>query len=117
MLADTIVVLHVGFVAFVIFGGLLTLRWPRLAWVHVPAAAWGAWVEFAGSVCPLTPLENWFRARGGQGAYTSGFIDHYVMPVLYPASLSRELQWVLGSVVVLTNVAAYTLVVRRLGSR
>jgi hypothetical protein len=81
--------------------------------VHLPAAAWGAWVEFAGWVCPLTPLENWLRAQGGRGAYTSGFIEHYLLPILYPASLSRELQWVLGGAVLLVNAAVYIVVLRR----
>lgn len=115
LLADATVLLHAGFVAFVLLGGLLVLRWPRLAWVHVPAAAWGAWVEFAGIVCPLTPLENWLRARGGQAAYTSDFIERYLMPVLYPASLSRDLQWALGGIVLLVNAAVYLVLLCRRG--
>lgn len=115
ILADATVLLHAGFVAFVVLGGLLVLRWPRLAWVHVPAAAWGAWVEFAGIVCPLTPLENWFRARGGQAAYTSDFIEHYLMPVLYPASLSRDLQFALGGIVLVVNAAVYLVLLCRRG--
>ena len=78
LLADATVVAHLAFVLFVVAGGLLVLRWPRVAWAHVPAVAWGAWVEFAGWICPLTPLENWLRARGGQTAYTASFIDQYV---------------------------------------
>jgi hypothetical protein len=116
-LADATVFLHVVFVAFVVLGGLLVFRWPRLAWVHVPAAAWGAWVEFAGIVCPLTPLENWFRARGGQAAYTSDFIEHYLMPVLYPASLSRDVQWVLGGIVLVVNATVYLVLLCRRGRR
>lgn len=115
LLADAIVLLHAAFVVFVVLGGLLVLRWPRLAWVHLPAAAWGAWVEFAGIVCPLTPLENWFRARGGQAAYTSDFIGHYFMPVLYPASLSRDVQWVLGGIVLVVNAAVYLVLLSRRG--
>lgn len=113
LLADATVLLHVAFVAFVVLGGLLAFRWPKLAWVHIPAAAWGAWVEFAGIVCPLTPLENWFRARGGQAAYTSDFIAHYLMPVLYPAALSRELQWALGGIVLIVNAVVYLALLRR----
>jgi Protein of Unknown function (DUF2784) len=113
ILADTTVVLHLAFVLFVVLGGLLVARWPRAAWVHVPAAAWGAWVEFAGWVCPLTPLENWLRARGGHAAYPSSFIEHYVLPILYPASLSRELRWVLGGIVLVVNAAVYLLLLRR----
>lgn len=115
LLADAIVLLHAAFVAFVVLGGLFVLRWPRLAWVHLPAAAWGAWVEFAGIVCPLTPLENWFRARGGQAAYTSDFIEHYLMPMLYPASLSREAQWVLGGIVLAVNTVVYLALLSRRG--
>jgi hypothetical protein len=112
-LADVTVVLHLGFVVFVLLGGLLVLRRPQVVWVHLPAAGWGAWVEFAGWVCPLTPLENWLRQQGGGAAYTSSFIEHYLLPILYPASLSRELQWVLGGLVLLVNAAVYVAVVRR----
>jgi hypothetical protein len=115
LLADGTVFLHAAFVAFVVLGGLLVLRWPRLAWVHLPAAAWGAWVEFAGIVCPLTPLENWFRARGGQAAYAGDFVERYLMPVLYPASLSREIQWALGGIVLVVNAAVYFVLLRRRG--
>ncbi len=113
LLADATVVLHVVFVVFVVLGGLLVARWPRVAWVHLPAAAWGAWVELAGWVCPLTPLENWLRAEGGRAAYTSSFTEHYVLPMLYPASVSRELQWVLGGLVLLVNAVVYVVVFRR----
>jgi len=113
LLADATVVLHAGFVAFVVLGGLLVLRVPRLAWVHLPAAAWGAWVEFSGGLCPLTPLENWLRARAGQTTYTADFIDHYLMPVLYPSALSRDLQWTLGGLVIVVNVAVYVVLLRR----
>lgn len=115
LLADLVVLLHVAFVLFVVLGGLLVWRWPRLAWVHLPAAAWGAWVEFAGRVCPLTPLENWLRRQGGGDAYTSSFVEHYLMPVLYPASLSRELQWVLGGLVIVVNAAFYAVAALRAG--
>jgi hypothetical protein len=114
VLADATVVLHLGFVLFVVLGGVLVARWPRLAWLHVPAAAWGAWVEFAGWQCPLTPLENWLRRQGGGAGYTAGFVEHYVETLLCPSFLSRELQWVLGGFVVLVNGAVYTfLLVRR----
>ena len=117
ILADTTVVLHLGFVVFALLGGLLVLRWPHVAWLHLPAAAWGAWVEFAGSVCPLTPLENWLRTQGGRVAYDSSFIEHHLLPILYPTSLSRELQWALGCIVVLVNVAVYVAVLRRRARR
>jgi hypothetical protein len=111
--ADALVVLHLAFVAFVVLGGLLVLRWPRLAWVHVPAALWGAWIEFAGWICPLTPLENRLRAQAGQQGYATSFVEHYLMPVLYPAALTRELQWLLGGLVVGVNAAVYFIVWRR----
>ena len=117
ILADATVVLHLAFVVFVALGGLLALRWPRLAWVHVPAAVWGAWIEFAGWVCPLTPLENRLRELGGQTAYTSTFIEHYLLPILYPASLSREQQWIFGGIVLLANAAIYTVIARRRARR
>ena len=110
-LADLIVVLHLAFVVFVIAGGLLAARWPRLAWLHLPAAAWGAWIEIAGRVCPLTPLENWLRRRSGGAGYESDFVEHYVLPVLYPAGLTRETQWWLGGLVVVVNLAVYGAVV------
>lgn len=113
LLADIIVVLHLGFVAFVVLGGLLTLRWPRAAWAHLPAAVWGAWVEFAGWICPLTPLEGWLRRRGGDTGYSGDFVEHYLMPVLYPAALTPEIQWVLGSLVLAINAVVYALVIRR----
>jgi hypothetical protein len=113
LLADATIVLHIAFVFFVVCGGLLVVRWPRIAWVHVPAAAWGAWVEFAHWTCPLTPLENWFHERAGGATYSSGFIEHYVLPILYPSSLSRPLQWVLGGLVLLVNGAVYVAVLRR----
>jgi hypothetical protein len=113
LLADAIVVLHLAFVLFVLLGGLLALRWPRAAWVHLPAAAWGAWIEFAGWVCPLTPFENWLRQRGGGPAYSMSFVERYLLPVLYPSALTREVQWVLGAFVLAVNVAVYVLVVRR----
>lgn len=112
ILADAIVVLHLVFVAFVVCGGVLVLRWPRVAWVHLPAAAWGTWIEFAGWICPLTPLENWLRAQGGGDVYASSFVERYVLPVLYPASLSREVQSALGALVILVNGIVYAVVLR-----
>lgn len=112
VLADATVILHLAFVLFVVAGGLLVVRWPRTAWVHLPAVAWGAWVEFAGWSCPLTPLEHWLRERGGQAAYTSSFVDEYLMPVLYPPSLTREVQWGLGGLVLTINVAVYLVALR-----
>jgi len=112
-LADLTVIVHLAFVLFVVFGGLLVLRWRRVAWLHLPAAVWGAWIEFAGWLCPLTPLENWLRERGGRPAYTSSFVERYIIPTLYPDSLSREVQWVLGGLVLLVNGLVYLMVLRR----
>ena len=113
LLADVTVVLHLAFVVFVAGGGLLVLRWPRWAWQHVPAALWGAVIEFAGWICPLTPLENWLRKQAGQGTYSASFVEHYLLPVLYPASLTREVQWLLGGAVIAVNAVVYVLVWRR----
>jgi hypothetical protein len=111
--ADVVVALHFAFVAFVALGGLLVWRWPRLAWLHLPAVAWGAYVEFSGSICPLTPLENRLRAAGGLPTYEGGFIDRYVIPILYPVGLTRDTQLWLGIALVGINVAAYVFAWRR----
>ncbi len=115
VLVDSVVLLHMCFVVFVVAGGLLALRWRRMAWVHLPCAVWGAWIEFAGWVCPLTPLEIWLRRRAGEAGYERGFIEHYVLPVLYPSELPRSTQLVLGIVVVVLNVVLYAWVWRRWG--
>jgi hypothetical protein len=106
-LADLVLVAHFAFVAFVVLGGLVVLRRPRLAWLHVPAFLWGALIEFAGFVCPLTPLENALRVRGGEAGYAGGFVEHYVTAALYPAGLTREVQLALGAAVLLINGAVY----------
>lgn len=106
-LADLVVLVHFGFVLFVVLGGLLVLRWPRLAWVHVPAAIWGVSIEFFGWICPLTPLENHWRALGGQAGYSGGFIQHYIVSILYPNELTRGVQIVLGSLVLALNGFVY----------
>jgi hypothetical protein len=113
LLADLLVALHLAFVVFVVLGGLLVLRWPRLAWAHLPAAAWGAWIEAAGWICPLTPLENDLRRAAGQSGYPGGFIEHYILPVLYPPGLTREAQLVLAAIVVAINVIAYAILLWR----
>jgi hypothetical protein len=107
ILADGLVILHLLFVVFVMAGGFLLLRWPKLAWLHLPAAAWGAWIEFTGGVCPLTPLENQLRMVGGGSAYSGGFVEHYLLPILYPEYLTLPIQQVLGGVVVAVNLVAY----------
>jgi hypothetical protein len=113
-LADAVLVAHLGFVLFVVLGGLLVLRWPRVAWLHLPAAIWGVLIEYTGWICPLTPLENSFRARGGQIEYSGGFIQHYIHPVLYPAGLTRATQVALGSLLLILNLAAYGVVISRM---
>lgn len=107
LLADVVVLTHFLFAAFAVLGGLSLLRWPRVAWLHVPAVAWAALIEFAGWTCPLTPLENWLRRRGGALGYDTGFIEHYITPVLYPGGLTREAQVALGFIVLLINLAVY----------
>ncbi|HQR47999.1 MAG TPA: DUF2784 domain-containing protein [Steroidobacteraceae bacterium] len=113
LLADLVLLLHAAFVLFVVLGALLVLRWPRVAWAHVPAALWGACIEFAGWICPLTPLENHWRRLAGEEGYAGGFVEHYVFPVLYPDGLTRNAQLVLGALVLLINVAAYGWAIRR----
>lgn len=111
--ADLLVALHGAFVLFVVAGGFLALRWRRLAWVHVPAALWGALIEFMGWVCPLTPLENHFRRLAGETGYPGGFIEHYIIPVLYPAGYTVGLRLALGTIVIALNGVAYWLYFRR----
>jgi len=113
LLADGLVVVHVAFVAFVVLGGLLVLKWTRVAFGHLPAVVWGVVIELAGWVCPLTPLENQAREAGGGVAYQGDFIEHYLLPVLYPADLTRQVQCVLGFGALLLNVAVYALVIAR----
>jgi len=112
LLADALVGVHLLFVVFVMAGGFLLVRWPRLAWLHLPAAVWGALIEFTGGICPLTPLENHLRALGGESVYSGGFVERYLLPILYPEALTLPLQWVLGGLVVAVNLVAYALAYR-----
>ena len=112
-LADAVLVVHLAFVLFVVLGGLLVLRWPRLIRVHVPVALYGAAIEFIGFICPLTPLENSLRRRGGEAGYDGGFIDHYITAALYPTGLTREIQLALGVAVLALNAIVYWIVLRR----
>ena len=107
LLADLVLVVHAAFVVFVMLGGVAVLRWPRLAWVHLPAAIWGAGIEFAGGICPLTPLENHWRRLAGEQGYSGGFVEHYVVAALYPEGLTRGLQVALGLAVLAVNAAVY----------
>lgn len=117
LLADAVLILHLLFIVFVVAGGFLAIRWPKIAWVHIPCALWGAWIEFAGRVCPLTPLENSLRRAGGEAGYGGGFIEHHLLPIIYPGELTRELQIGLGVGVLVLNAVAYALVLRRLRRR
>jgi|TARA_B100000959_G_scaffold174309_1_gene182466 hypothetical protein len=112
-LADLVVAAHAAFVLFVVAGGLLVFRRPTIAWVHLPAVAWGVGIEWVGGICPLTPLEHWLRGRAGDVGYSSDFIQHYLLPVLYPAGLTREIQIALGAVALGVNVGLYAWCWRR----
>ena len=107
LLAGTVVAIHLAFVLFVALGGLLVWRWRRLAWAHLPAVAWGVWIELSGDVCPLTPLENHLRSLGGEAAYGGDFVGHYLLPMLYPEGLSRGVQAMLAAGVLALNVVVY----------
>ena len=107
LLADAVLLAHAAFVAFAVLGGLLVLRWPRLAWVHLPVVAWGAGIEFTGGICPLTPLENSLRALAHEQGYAGGFVEHYVFGLLYPEGLTRNVQVALGLGVLALNAAVY----------
>ncbi|MFC3457814.1 DUF2784 domain-containing protein [Massilia haematophila] len=105
--ATAVLLLHLAFVLFVVFGALLVARRPVLAWLHLPAAAWGFFVEFSGRGCPLTAWENLLRVRAGLAGYEGGFIEHHVLRLLYPAGLTRELQLALAAAVVIVNLLLY----------
>ena len=111
--ADAVLLLHLAFVVFVALGGFLVVRWPKLAWAHLPAVAWAALVEFSGWICPLTPLEIALRHGAGDAAYTGDFVEHYIVALLYPESLTRDMQIKLGIAVVLLNAVIYGVVLRR----
>lgn len=113
MAADALVLVHLSFILFVLFGGLLLLRWPRLLWLHVPAVAWGIVVECLHLGCPLTPWENQLRRMAGQAGYEGGFIEHYLIPLIYPAGLTPQIQLWLGAIVVLVNLTVYAWLIWR----
>ncbi|MBC5781759.1 DUF2784 domain-containing protein [Ramlibacter sp. USB13] len=117
LLADAVLVLHLLFVAFAMLGGLLALHWRWMPWLHLPALAWGVTVEWTGGICPLTPLENALRMAGGAAGYQGGFVEHYLLPLLYPTGLTRGVQWLLGGGLLLFNAVAYLLVWRHMRRR
>jgi hypothetical protein len=116
-LADVVLVLHFVFIGFVVLGGLLAWRWPAVAWLHLPAVAWGAYVIIAGEICPLTPLEVSLRLKGGEPGFDRSFIEQYLMPIVYPDAvqgpMGRGLQIALGVAVIAVNAIAYACVWRR----
>jgi Protein of Unknown function (DUF2784) len=114
LLADAVVVFHGLFILFVLLGGFLAWRWRRVAVVHIPCAVWGVVIEYRGGICPLTPLENSLRARAGQAGYSGGFIEHYLLPAIYPSGLTPRMQMVLGTFVLVINAIAYAVLLRRL---
>ena len=111
--ADLLVVIHLAFIGFVVFGGLLALKWRRALYLHLPAAVWGALIEFQGWLCPLTPLEQRLRTAAGEAGYQGGFVEHYVIPVIYPVDLTRNLQILLGVLVIAVNLGIYGWVIAR----
>ncbi len=112
LLADLLVLLHLAYILFVVFGAVLVRYRHWMIWLHLPAAAWGAFISATGRICPLTPWENHFRQLAGQGGYTGGFIEHYLIPVIYPAGLTLDLQRAEAVFVVVVNLGLYTWVLR-----
>jgi len=113
LLADAVLFLHLSFILFVVLGGLLALKWPWVAWAHLPAAAWGTVVEIMGWICPLTPLEITLRRAAGSVAYDVSFVERYLVPIVYPSTLTREMQMALGLFVLAINLGVYSVVWRR----
>ena len=112
-MADLIVLIHFSFILFVIFGGLLVMKWRRLIWLHLPAAVWGALIEFFGWFCPLTTLENQLRRNNGGEGYSTGFIEHYIIPIMYPEELTRDIQIILGVAVIAINLVIYRFILKK----
>lgn len=108
ILADIVVLAHALFILFVVSGGLFALKWPKIAYGHIPAALWGVYIEFTGRICPLTPLEIKWRLAAGQEAYQGDFVGRYLLPIIYPADLTRDIQVTLGAVVLILNIGVYS---------
>jgi Protein of Unknown function (DUF2784) len=113
LFADAVIIVHFLFIAFVVAGGLLVIRWPRLAWVHLPAVLWGAVIELTGWICPLTPLENHLRLLGGKSTYRGDFIVQYFIPIIYPENLTTVIQYILGGLVIFVNIMVYFFAIRK----
>jgi hypothetical protein len=111
--ADFVLILHLAYIVFVVLGGLVVLRIPQAAWLHLPAAAWGIYVEMANRICPLTVLENSLRRRAGQAGFEDSFVEHYLVPLIYPSGLTRTVQVALASLVIVINVVLYGMILRR----
>jgi hypothetical protein len=113
IIADFVVYVHLGFILFAVLGAFLVVRWRRCAWVHLPVLVWAVLIEYVGWICPLTPLENWLRRQGGGVGYESGFIEHYILPIIYPPGLTRGVQIILGTFVLAVNLGIYLSILQR----
>lgn len=113
LLADVVLAGHLAFIVFVVFGGLLVVRWPRVAWLHLPALTWGSWIELTGGICPLTPLENRLRRAAGGPQYQETFIEHYIVPLIYPPGLTHGAQLLLGVALIVWSVGVYGWAIHR----
>ena len=116
-LADLVVLIHLAFIVFAVLGGLFIIWWRKVLYLHLPAVIWAGWIEFSGGICPLTPLENWLRGEGGQAAYAVDFVGNYLMPLVYPAGLTRTIQIVLAIMVIFINGLIYGYLFLRLKKR
>ena len=114
ILADIVVWFHLAFVLFAVLGAVLVIWRHRVVWLHLPAVLWAVWIELSGGICPLTPLELWLRKRAGQGGYRGDFVEHYLMPLLYPVDLTRNIQILLGFLVIVINIALYGYIVYKI---
>lgn len=106
--ADAVLLLHLTFIGFAVFGGLLALKWRWMPLLHLPAVAWAVYVELTGGLCPLTSVENSLRLSAGQSGYAGGFVEHYLLALIYPSGLTREIQWILAATVAGINIAVYS---------
>jgi hypothetical protein len=111
--ADAVMLLHFLFIAFALLGSLLLFRWPKLIWLHIPALAWGIYIELSGDICPLTDVENKYRALAGEGTYGEGFITHYLQPIIYPEGFTRGWAYVALAVLLVVNAVGYGLYLAR----